>query len=209
MPNYRRPWSRMGRCLVIAILSFSSFSLTLSCNQTTSTSRQLLASSPVTASVVIDNSSDPADLTPLAGLETRFERIAQTLAPTVVAVSASSQVFDADDLLRSEDLNADKLDSLLDRTTRMVGTGLIIDRDGYILTNEHVVGDATNVWVTLDSGKVYPALVVGTDPRSDLAVLKIPASNLQPVRFGPNAQLRRGQWAIALGNPYGLATAGN
>ena len=200
----------MGRCLVNVILGVSSLGLSLSCNQTASTpTRQLLASGPVTASVVIDNSSDPADLTPLAGLETRFERIAQTLAPTVVAVSASSQVFDADDLLRSEDLNADKLDSLLDRTTRMVGTGLIIDRDGYILTNEHVVGDATNVWVTLDSGKVYPALVVGTDPRSDLAVLKIPASNLQPVRFAPNAELRRGQWAIALGNPYGLATAGN
>jgi serine protease Do len=197
----------MGRCLAIALLGLGS--LTLSCNRSTTTAHQLLASSPVTASIAIDNSSDPSDLSPLAGLEARFERLAQTLAPTVVAVSASSQVFDSDDLLRTEDLNPDKLDGLLDRTTRMVGTGLIIDAEGYILTNEHVVGDANNVWVTLDSGKVYPALVVGTDPRSDLAVIKIPAGGLQPVRFAPNAALRRGQWAIALGNPYGLATAGN
>jgi serine protease Do len=169
-----------------------------------------LASSPATSIVAIDNSSDPSDLSPLAGLETRFEKLANSLAPSVVAVSASSQVFDSDDLLRAEDLNPDKLDSLLDRTTRMVGTGLIIDEGGYILTNEHVVGDATNVWVTLDTGKVYPALVVGTDPRADLAVIKIPTEKLKPVRFAATGgQLRRGQWAIAIGNPYGLATAGN
>jgi serine protease Do len=185
--------------------------LSLSCSKSPHpATRQFLASGPATSSVTIDNSIDPGDLSALAGLEARFEKLANKLAASVVAVSASSQVFDADDMLRAEDLNADKLDGLLDRTTRMVGTGLIIHEDGFILTNEHVVGDALNVWVTLDSGKVYPALVVGTDPRSDLAVLKIPASNLKPVTFAaPGTALRRGQWAIALGNPYGLATAGN
>ena len=198
----------MGRCFAVALLGLGA--LSLSCSKSAGpTTRQLLAGSPA-SSVVIDNSIDPGDLSALAGLELRFEKIANSVAPSVVAVSASSQVFDADDLLRAEDLNPDKLDGLLDRTTRMVGTGLIIDADGFILTNEHVVGDALNVWVTLDSGKVYPALVVGTDPRADLAVLKIPAGNLQPVKFAaPGANLRRGQWAIALGNPYGLATAGN
>jgi serine protease Do len=153
------------------------------------------------------DATDPADYPQLGGLETKFESLATTLAPTVVSISASSQAFDSDDLLRAEDMNPEKLDSLLDRTTRMVGTGLIVDADGYILTNEHVVAEAENVWVTTDNGRVYPALVVGTDPRADLAVLKIPASNLTPVKFSTD-HLRRGQWAIALGNPYGLATAG-
>jgi serine protease Do len=89
-------------------------------------------------------------------------------------------------------MNPEKLDALLDRTTRMVGTGLVVDAAGYILTNEHVVADSANVWVTTDSGTVYPALVIGTDPRSDLAVLKIPANNLQPVKFSTDS-LKRGQ----------------
>jgi serine protease Do len=104
-------------------------------------------------------------------------------------------------------MNPEKLDAVLDRTTRMVGTGLVVDAGGYILTNEHVIGESENVWVTTDAGKVYPALVVGTDPRSDLAVLKIPATGLSPVAFS-DRPLKRGQFAIALGNPYGLATAG-
>jgi serine protease Do len=164
-----------------------------------------LASGPSTAAAA--DSTDPADCQQLGGLESRFETLAKNLAPSVVAVSASSQAFDSDDLLRCEELNPEKLDSLLDRTTRMVGTGLIIESDGYILTNEHVVAESQNVWITTDSGKVYPALVVGTDPRADLAVLKIPATHLKPVSFSTGA-LQRGQWAIALGNPYGLSTAG-
>jgi S1-C subfamily serine protease len=193
----------MGRRIAVALLGFGV--LSLSCSRNILPAQQAAAGTAVVASA--NDPADPADYQQLGGLEARFENLAKRLAPSVVAISASSQVFDADDLLRCEDMNPEKLDSLLDRTTRMVGTGLVVDRDGYILTNEHVVGEAENVWVTTDDGKVYPALVVGTDPRSDLAVLKIPASNLTPVRFSIDP-LRRGQWAIALGNPYGLATAG-
>jgi serine protease Do len=194
----------MGRRIAVALLGLGAFSL--------SCSRNFLpaqAAAAGTAQVAAANEpSDPADYQQLGGLESKFEHLAKTLAPSVVSISASSQAFDSDDLLRAEDMNPEKLDALLDRTTRMVGTGLIVDANGYILTNEHVVGEAENVWVTTDSGKVYPALVVGTDPRADLAVLKIPGTNLQPVKFSTDA-LRRGQWAIALGNPYGLATAGS
>ncbi len=195
----------MGRCLAVALLGVGMMSL--SCNRTALPARQ--ASAAPDAAIATD-SSDSADASQLGGLESRFETLATRLAPSVVAVSASTQVLDSDDLLRCEDLNPEKLEAMLDRTTRMVGTGLIIDPDGYILTNEHVIGEAENVWVTADDGKVYPALVVGTDPRSDLAVLKIPARNLKPVTFAPaDTTLSRGQWAIALGNPYGLAASGN
>jgi len=192
----------MGRRIAVALLGIGV--LSLSCSRNFLPAQQA-ASGAVTAAA--NESTDPADCPVLGGLESKFENLATRLAPSVVSVSASSQAFDSDDLLRVEEMNPEKLDALLDRTTRMVGTGLVIDASGYILTNEHVVADSANVWVTTDTGTVYPALVVGTDPRSDLAVLKIPASNLQPVTFNTDV-LRRGQWAIAMGNPYGLATAG-
>jgi serine protease Do len=195
----------MGRSLAVALLGIGV--LSLSCSRTLLPA-QPAASSGDAVTAAAPEATDPADFPQLGGLETRFEGLAKRLGPSVVSVSASSQAFDADDLLRVEEMNPEKLDALLDRTTRMVGTGLVVDAAGYILTNEHVVADSANVWVTTDSGTVYPALVVGTDPRSDLAVLKIPANNLQPVKFSTDS-LKRGQWAIAMGNPYGLATAGN
>ncbi|MBC8106812.1 MAG: trypsin-like peptidase domain-containing protein [Anaerolineae bacterium] len=144
----------------------------------------------------------------LTNLQSRFESIAQNMAPSVVAISAAVAPVDADDALRSEDLNAHKLDAILTRVTRTVGTGFVIDGNGFILTNEHVVGDAKQIWVTTDDQKVYPAIVVGSDPRSDLAVLKIPADKLKAVTFGTVGQVRRGEWTIVLGNPYGLAGFG-
>ena len=144
----------------------------------------------------------------LANLEQHFQRVAQRVAPSVVAISAAINPVDSDDALRSDELNARKLDNLLDRVTRTVGTGFVIDADGFILTNEHVIGEALQLWVTLDDQKVYPAIVVGSDPRADLAVLKIPATNLTPVRWADPGTVRRGEWTIALGNPYGLAALG-
>ncbi len=153
----------------------------------------------------LDNAADTLEL---AGLQQKFERISRRVAPCVVSISAACSPVDSTESLRTETLNHERLEVILERTTRMVGTGFVIDSDGYILTNEHVVGEAENVWITTDDRKVYPALVIGSDPRSDLAILKIPAKNLPAVRFAAYDSLKRGQWAIALGNPYGLATEG-
>ena len=196
-PMPTRQWSCMGRNFAVALLGIVFVVVSLSCSRNLMPAQQAGSSSGATVAAAADP-ADPADCQQLGGLETRFEALATKLSPSVVAVSASSQSFDADDLLRVEDMNPQKLDSLLDRTTRMVGTGLIVDADGYILTNEHVVADSQNVWVTTDNGKVYPALVVGTDPRADLAVLKIPGGHFQPVRFSTDP-LKRGQWAIRCG----------
>ncbi|MGH7178885.1 MAG: S1C family serine protease, partial [Tepidisphaeraceae bacterium] len=143
-----------------------------------------------------------------AQLQSQFQKVADEVAPSVVAISASLDVVDADCALRSSELTGDKLDGLLERVTRSVGTGFVIDADGFIVTNEHVVGQSDQLWVTTDQGVVYPAIVVGSDPRSDLAVLKIPASGLKPARIAAPGKIERGQWAITLGNPYGLASAG-
>jgi serine protease Do len=156
-----------------------------------------------------DDAARPAsdETLQLAALEDDFESIAQKVSPAVVAISAATASISDEDSLRTDDLNGDRLGSFLDGKTRIVGTGFVIDADGYILTNEHVVGEAQNLWVTTDDRRVYPAIVIGSDPRADLAVLKIPATKLPTVTFARKA-VKRGQWTIALGNPYGLATAG-
>ena len=87
------------------------------------------------------------------------------------------------------------------------GSGFVIDKDGHIVTNNHVVADAEEVQVTFHNGTSVRARVIGTDPDSDLAVIQavgVPASELYPVVLGDSDRLEIGQRAIAIGNPYGL-----
>ncbi|MEP7240672.1 MAG: Do family serine endopeptidase [Devosia sp.] len=83
------------------------------------------------------------------------------------------------------------------------GSGFVISADGYIVTNNHVVENATKVTVTFDNGDQKDAKVIGTDERSDLAVLKVDGTNLQFVPFASD-DVRVGDWVIAVGNPFGL-----
>jgi serine protease Do len=84
------------------------------------------------------------------------------------------------------------------------GSGFFISPDGYAVTNDHVVNNAQSVEVTTDDGKIYPAKIVGTDPKTDVALLKIDGrSNFPYVEFA-NADPQVGDWVIAVGNPYGL-----
>ena len=84
-----------------------------------------------------------------------------------------------------------------------MGSGFIIDKEGYILTNEHVIGDADKVDVTLPDGRNFPAKIIGTDPRSDIALIKIESENLPYLSLGNSDEVKPGQWAIAFGNPFG------
>ena len=166
------------------------------------------AAQPQTAVAADSAFIESADTLELTGLQKKFEQVVEKVAPSVVAISAACDPAVSDDALRTENLTAQRIDNILSKTTRTVGTGLFVDRDGFILTNEHVVADAEQLWVTTDDRKVYPAIVIGSDPRADLAVLKIPRDNVPVVKFDLNKPVRRGDWTIALGNPYGLATEG-
>ena len=83
------------------------------------------------------------------------------------------------------------------------GSGVIIRPDGYIVTNNHVVANATKVEVTLNNNKSYEATVVGTDPVTDVALIKIEAEGLPTVAFGDSDRLRLGEWVLAIGSPLG------
>jgi serine protease Do len=89
-------------------------------------------------------------------------------------------------------------------TQKAAGSGWIIDEDGYIVTNNHVVEGAQSITVTLDDGRTFPATIVGTDFLSDLAVVKIDAENLVRASDGDSSQLVLGEWVLAIGNSLGL-----
>lgn len=91
-----------------------------------------------------------------------------------------------------------------DVPTAGLGSGFIISSDGLILTNAHVVKDAKTVSVTLTDRRSYKAKVLGYDPKTDIAVLKIPAQHLPTVRIGDPSQLQAGDWVLAIGSPYGF-----
>ncbi|MBQ9463176.1 MAG: trypsin-like peptidase domain-containing protein [Bacteroidales bacterium] len=83
------------------------------------------------------------------------------------------------------------------------GSGVIIRPDGYIVTNNHVVQNATKIEVTLNNNKTYPATVIGTDPATDVALIKIDASGLPTLNFADSDKLRLGEWVLAIGSPLG------
>ncbi len=94
-------------------------------------------------------------------------------------------------------------DRIIEQPVESIGSGFFISKDGYVVTNEHVVGDATEIVVAMADGKEYPAKLVDRDRVSDIALLKV-EGDFPCVKFGDSDELLIGEWAIALGNPFGL-----
>ena len=86
------------------------------------------------------------------------------------------------------------------------GSGVILSEDGYIITNNHVILNATEVEVILNDNRKYKATVVGIDPSTDLAVLKVDAKNLPAIAYGNSDDLKVGEWVLAVGNPFNLTS---
>ena len=130
------------------------------------------------------------------------------VGPAVVRIDASRQISSAlpgglDKPLLRRFFGSEER-SLPDKVERGTGSGFIIASDGRLITNAHVVDGADKVQVTLKDGQIYEGTVVGTDPITDVAVVKIEAMDLPTVTLGSAEQLTPGEWAIAIGNPLGL-----
>ncbi|RMG43404.1 MAG: DegQ family serine endoprotease [Candidatus Dadabacteria bacterium] len=154
-------------------------------------------------------------------LSETFEWVANQITPAVVNISTRVKVRRG---IQPPDLPSDPFfeyfrdffgEDFFDRYRRRpaprglqpysMGTGVIVDRQGHILTNNHVVGEADEVKVTLYDKRTVKAKIIGTDPRTDLAVIKIEAKNLKPAVLGDSDKLKIGEWVIAAGNPFGLS----
>ncbi|MBQ4407588.1 MAG: Do family serine endopeptidase [Bacteroidales bacterium] len=86
------------------------------------------------------------------------------------------------------------------------GSGVIISKDGYIVTNNHVIENSTSIEVVLNDRRTYEATLIGRDPQTDLALLKIDADNLTVIPFGDSDNLKVGEWVMAIGNPFNLTS---
>jgi Do/DeqQ family serine protease len=86
------------------------------------------------------------------------------------------------------------------------GSGVIISADGYIITNNHVIKNATEIEVTLNNKKVYKAKIIGTDPTNDIALIKVDSEELPYITFGDSNSVKVGEWVLAVGNPYNLTS---
>jgi serine protease Do len=144
---------------------------------------------------------------------TGFAPIVKKVLPTVVNISSSKVVKTSDDMdgqmpdmLRQFFGNDFQGQHSQPREQREqgLGSGVIVSPDGYILTNNHVVDGATTVKVTLADNREFKARVVGTDPKTDIAVLKIDATGLPAIVVGDSSKVEIGDYALAVGDPFGV-----
>ncbi|MCS7019598.1 MAG: Do family serine endopeptidase [Cytophagales bacterium] len=97
-------------------------------------------------------------------------------------------------------------DDLFNRPQEGIGSGVIISQDGYIITNNHVIDNADEITVTLYDKRSYKAKLIGTDPSTDIAVIKIDEKGLATIPFGDSDQVKVGEWVMAVGNPFNLTS---
>ncbi|MEL6325569.1 MAG: HhoA/HhoB/HtrA family serine endopeptidase [Cyanobacteria bacterium J06626_23] len=131
--------------------------------------------------------------------------VVNEVGPAVVRINASRTVSRQIPEAFNDPFFGGRFDNLpQERTERGVGSGFIISEDGRIITNAHVVDGADRVQVTLKDGRTLEGEVMGSDPVTDVAVIKVSESNLPTVQLSDSDQIQPGEWAIAIGNPLGL-----
>ena len=155
---------------------------------------------------------NPSGLTVADQLSNVFADVAQKVNPSVVTIFTETNVrvqqpfkgspfeqFFGDDFSRRFFQDQEPQEN---QKQMGLGSGVIVDSNGIILTNNHVVDDADNIKVKLINGQEFEAKVKGRDPQTDLAVITINANNLQPVQVGDSDQARVGEWVLAIGSPF-------
>jgi serine protease Do len=170
-------------------------------NKVTQVVQQVQQNSPVDQKIQSDVTAAPASgttvtsaptgnaSTALGALDQAISSVSEKVLPSVVNIQVT---------INQKDIFGNT------QPVEGVGSGVIYKSDGYIVTNNHVAGDATKLTVTLSDGTEYPAKLVGTDKDTDIAVIKIDAQNLKPAEFSSINNVKVGEIALALGSPFGL-----
>jgi Do/DeqQ family serine protease len=133
-------------------------------------------------------------------LSDAFVAVADKVSDSVVQINVTARDENSEQIMRF--LGRGGADSPVARGT---GSGVVFTADGAILTNNHVIEEALTINVQLHDGRQLPAKLVGRDPQTDLAVIKVDATGLSPAKFADSDAARVGQWAVAIGSPYGLS----
>ncbi len=180
--------------------------------------RSLTALSAVTAVLVITGLPLPAAGDPqsvISDLDQAYTQIAEKLSPVVVRISSTRKTTASTGEGLAPFLKefpffpfGEELPKQFREQPRstevMTGSGFVVSPDGLIMTNNHVVKDMQDIEVTLQGQRDYKAKIVGADPESDIALIKIDAKNLPTVTWGNSSQLHVGSIVVAIGNPFGL-----
>ncbi len=133
-----------------------------------------------------------------------FKKVANSVTSSVVYIETVVPLVYPDD--ENHNFSKDFWDRFLPNSARSVGSGVIISQDGYILTNHHVIEGAGDrgIEVVLNDKRQFEAYIIGSDPTTDLAVIKIPTNNLPAAIMGNSDQVQVGEWVMAVGNPFRL-----
>ena len=201
-----RDWLKFGTLVAIAFVFGLAFASTLNLPKQTGAAESIVAPQPTAGPPVAAPVPQPSAKA-TAELGDAFVAIADHVRPEVVFIG-SQKVERAQDQRLPPGFE-DFFPNLRRRpqVERGSGSGFIVSPDGYILTNNHVVAGADKVTVKLYDKREFTAKVIGTDPNTDVAVIKIDARGLPAVQFGNSDSTRVGEWALAIGNPLGEAFA--
>ena len=178
---------------------------------------------PISVGAAATSNAAPLDeskIAPLLSLDQAMETVAARVTPAIVNVAVTAKVDQKkmmmqqgmpeglpDDMQQFFERQFGQRGQMMPQQPQFqhgIGSGVIISPDGYIITNNHVVADATDIKVTLGDRRILSAKLIGTDPLTDLAVIKIDGSNFPNVPMGDSSQLRPGQTVLAFGNPFGF-----
>ncbi len=176
-----------------------------------------VAAAPAKAAAVPASTTSPLDdnnVGALLSLDQAMETLAARVTPAIVNVTVTSRTRpglaggDAQDMERFfgpfGQFFGNRLPQMQPRIEHGLGSGVVISPEGYIVTNNHVVEGASDVRITMSDRRILAARVVGADPLTDVAVLKVEGQNLPNVPWGDSTKLRQGQTVLAFGNPFGF-----